>query len=129
MVIVVSCWDVEGVKAVKEVAIVVSCWDVGEGVKAVKEVAIVVNCWDVEAPTWLTVVCDGVEVVVDAGELELLHDTWPPSPAAINSSALMAMPPAKVRQLEYATPAEVIKSVHPHDDHIDCAAALRKVVS
>jgi hypothetical protein len=103
--------------------------EVGEGVEAVEEVTIVVDCWDVEEATWITVVCDGVEVVVDVGEPELLHDPWPPSPAAINSSVLMAMPPAKLRQLEYATPADIVKSVHPHDNHIDCAAALRKVVS
>lgn len=87
--------------------------------------AIVVDCWDVEVATWITVVCDGVEVAADAGESELLHDPWPPSPAAINSSALIAIPPAKLRQLEYDTPADVVKSVHPHDDHIDFAAAVR----
>jgi L-ascorbate metabolism protein UlaG (beta-lactamase superfamily) len=100
----------------------------GEDVEAVEEAVIVVDCWDVEA-TWIRVVCDGVEVVADVGESELLHDPWPPSAAAINSSVLMAMPPAELRQLEYATPADVVKSVHPHDDHIDCAAAVRKVVS
>jgi hypothetical protein len=98
----------------------------GEGVEAVEEVAIVVDCWDVEAATWITAVCDRVEVVADVGESELLHDPWA---AAINSSVLIAMPPAYLRQLEYATPADVVKSVHPHDDHIDCAAAVRKVVS
>jgi hypothetical protein len=39
----------------------------GEGVEAVEEVAIVVDCWG-------TVVCDGVEVVADVGEPELLHN-------------------------------------------------------